>query len=125
MMIHQDERIRVMEDCLFCKIARGEIPGQKVYEDERVLAFRDISPQAPTHVLIIPKTHISGLDGLDGAENEVLAALLRAANTVARMEGVDKSGYRLVSNMGPDACQSVKHLHFHVLGGRQLDGLMG
>jgi histidine triad (HIT) family protein len=114
-----------MKDCLFCKIIAGEIPSQKVYEDERVLAFRDINPQAPTHVLIVPKMHLSGLDGLEEAGDDTLAACLRAAHLIASQEGVAYSGYRLVSNCGPHACQSVNHLHFHVLGGRQMTGEMG
>lgn len=113
-----------MNGCLFCKIARGEIPSEKVYEDEGVLAFRDIHPQAARHVLVIPKTHISGLNGLEGVGDATLASLMRAANAVARAEGIADSGYRLVSNCGRDACQSVEHLHFHVLGGQQLSEKM-
>ncbi|MDD4080576.1 MAG: histidine triad nucleotide-binding protein [Eubacteriales bacterium] len=109
-----------MNDCLFCKIIAGDIPSGRVYEDERIYAFKDINPQAPVHVLIVPKTHLSGLDGLEEAEDRLLASLLRAAHTIAAREGVETSGYRLISNCGPDACQSVKHLHFHLLGGKQL-----
>jgi histidine triad (HIT) family protein len=114
-----------VENCLFCAIARGEIPCDAVYEDEELLAFRDIHPQAERHVLIIPKQHLDGMNGLDGAEDALLARLLRAAAIVAKKEGIGESGYRLVSNCGPDACQSVPHLHFHVLGGRPLSGKMG
>ena len=113
-----------MKDCLFCKIIAGEIPSQKVYEDERVFAFRDINPQAPTHVLIVPKAHLSGLDGLEEAGDDILAACLRAAHSIAAQEGIGESGYRLISNCGPHACQSVRHLHFHVLGGKQLKDQM-
>jgi len=113
-----------MENCLFCMIVAGKIPGDTLYEDERVLAFRDISPQAPQHVLIVPKKHLEGLNDLGKAEDALLGALLRAASQVARLTGIDGSGYRLVSNCGPHACQSVHHLHFHVLGGQQMSGQM-
>jgi histidine triad (HIT) family protein len=113
-----------MTDCLFCNIARGVIPCDNVYEDDRFLAFRDIHPQAPVHILIIPKEHISGLNGLEFAADTLLAGLLRAARTIALSEGIMVSGYRLVSNCGPDACQSVPHLHFHILGGMQLSERM-
>ncbi len=109
-----------MSDCLFCKIVSGEIPSTKVYEDENCYAFRDINPQAPTHVVLVPRTHVHGLDGLDGLTDAELAALLRAAANIAKQEGIDQSGYRLISNCGPDACQSVGHLHFHILGGRPM-----
>jgi len=113
-----------MNDCLFCKIARGEIPSDKVFEDDSILAFRDIHPQAARHVLIIPKTHLSGLNGLEGAGDALLARLLRAARSVAKETGIDESGYRLVANCGKHACQSVQHLHFHLLGGEQLSEKM-
>lgn len=113
-----------MNDCLFCKIARGEIPSDKVFEDDSILAFRDIHPQAARHVLIIPKIHLSGLNGLENAGDALLACLLRAARSVAKEAGIDESGYRLVANCGKDACQSVQHLHFHLLGGEQLSEKM-
>ena len=106
-----------MSDCLFCKIAAGEIPSTKVYEDDRVFAFRDIAPQAPTHVLVIPKQHIASVAAVDEADDALLAACLRACREVAIREGLTEKGFRVVSNCGDDACQSVKHLHFHVLGG--------
>ena len=109
-----------MNDCLFCKIIRGEIPSAKVYEDALCYAFRDINPQAPTHVVLVPKTHVHGLDEADGLSDEELAALVRAASAIARQEGLAASGYRLISNCGDDACQSVGHLHFHILGGRKM-----
>lgn len=113
-----------MNDCLFCKILRGEIPSAKVYEDEMTYAFRDIHPQAPTHVLVIPKEHLSSLSDTDKTSDAVLAACLRTCRKVAEMEGLSDKGYRVVSNCGDDACQSVHHLHFHVLGGRQMtDGM--
>ena len=109
-----------MEDCIFCKIARGEIPSSKVYEDEQVVAFNDLNPQAPVHVLIVPKAHYANLNEAGGMPEALLAALLRAASRIAAQLGLDKSGYRIVSNCGPDACQSVQHLHIHLLGGTKL-----
>ena len=113
-----------MDDCLFCKIAAGVIPSGKVYEDEDVLVFRDIAPQAPVHVLVIPKKHVSGWYDAQGEDDALLAKLVRTAAAVAKMEGVVESGFRVVSNCGPDAQQSVRHLHLHVLGGREMDGQM-
>jgi histidine triad (HIT) family protein len=109
--------------CLFCKIAAGEIPSTKVYEDETILAFRDIAPQAPTHILVIPKTHIPSVDGITAENSAVVAHIFEVIPTIAAAEGLT-GGYRVVSNCGPDACQSVQHLHFHILGGRQLQGEM-
>ena len=109
-----------MEDCIFCKIARGEIPSSKVYEDEQVVAFNDLNPQAPVHVLIVPKAHYANLNEAGDMPEALLAALLRAASRIAAQLGLDKSGYRIVSNCGPDACQSVQHLHIHLLGGAKL-----
>ena len=112
-----------MENCLFCKIIAGDIPSTKVYEDDLVYAFRDINPQAPTHVLVIPKQHIPSAGEVDEASDAVLAACLRTCAKVAAQEHLT-NGFRVVSNCGNDACQSVKHLHFHVLGGRQLSESM-
>ncbi|NLC32644.1 MAG: histidine triad nucleotide-binding protein [Clostridiales bacterium] len=114
-----------MENCLFCKIINGEIPSQKVYEDRHCYALRDINPQSPVHVLILPKQHVSGLDTLSDLDDLQLSCCLRAAQKIAEQEGIAKSGYRLVSNCGADACQSVAHLHFHLLGGRKLSEMMG
>ena len=108
-----------MSDCLFCKIAAGEIPSSKVYEDDTVYAFRDINPQAKTHILVIPKKHIPSMNQVGEASDRELAACLRAVSRIALQEGLT-NGYRVVSNCGPDACQSVPHLHFHILGGEQL-----
>lgn len=113
-----------MENCLFCKIIAGEIPSTKVYEDRHVFAFRDINPQTPTHILVIPKKHISSMASIDEATDEELAACLRAIRLIARQEKLD-NGYRVISNCGPDACQSVPHLHFHILGGVQMAERMG
>ncbi|MBP3523021.1 MAG: histidine triad nucleotide-binding protein [Clostridia bacterium] len=113
-----------MNDCLFCKIAAGEIPSTKVYEDEQVLAFRDIAPQAPVHVLVIPKKHVSGWYDAKDEDDALLAHLMRVAANVAKMEGVVDSGFRVVSNCGADAQQTVRHLHLHVLGGKAMAGEM-
>ena len=109
-----------MQDCIFCKIIAGEIPSKKVYEDENVYAFHDINPQAPVHVLVVPKTHAASLDAVDALSDELLAACLRTCRTVAHQEGIAESGFRVVSNCGPDAGQTVQHLHFHILGGKPL-----
>ena len=109
-----------MLDCLFCKIVRGEIPAQIVYQDDLVLAFRDINPQAPAHLLIIPKQHVASAAELGPDSGPLLVALVMAANRLAAQEGVAESGYRLVANVGADAGLSVAHLHLHLLGGRRL-----
>ena len=106
-------------DCLFCKIAAGEIPSTKVYEDEQVLAFRDIAPMAPTHILVIPKAHIGSVAEVTAENSAVVAHIFEVIPQIAAAEGLEK-GYRVVSNCGPDAGQTVQHLHFHILGGRQL-----
>ncbi len=109
-----------MHDCLFCKMVRGEIAPKKVYEDERVLAFRDINPQAPTHVLVIPREHIATINDLRPEHAALVGGLYLAAQEVARLEGLTGSGYRTVMNCGRDAGQAVFHIHLHVLGGREL-----
>ena len=108
-----------MNDCLFCKIIDGQIPSTKVYEDETILAFRDIAPQAPCHILVIPKTHISGSDGVTPENSGVVAHIFEVIPQIARAEGLE-NGYRVVSNCGSHAGQTVPHLHFHILGGKQL-----
>jgi len=113
-----------MENCLFCKIMKGEIPSTKVYENEYVYAFRDINPQAPTHVLVIPKVHVASLNDTSDLSDRNLAECLRTIPVIAAQEGLT-GGYRVISNCGPDACQSVPHLHFHILGGTQLTDRMG
>ena len=113
-----------MENCLFCKIIAGDIPSNKVYENEYVLAFRDIAPQAPTHVVVVPKCHVSGMNETDKLTDAQIAACIHACCEVAKITGVDKGGYRVITNCGSDACQSVQHLHFHVLGGAQLSESM-
>lgn len=113
-----------MENCLFCKIINGDIPSTKVYEDDQVYAFRDIAPQAPTHVLVIPKTHVASVAACDKLDDAAIAACIRACRKVAQLEGLTEKGFRVVSNCGDDACQSVHHLHFHVLGGRKMGETM-
>ena len=108
-----------MSDCLFCKIIAGDIPSTKVYEDELVYAFRDINPQAPTHILVTPKAHIIDCDDITPDNCQVVAHIFRVIPQIAREEGLT-NGYRVVSNCGPDAGQTVPHLHFHILGGKQL-----
>ena len=107
-----------MDDCLFCKIVCGEIPSTKVYEDEEILAFRDIHPAAPTHVLVVPKTHRDRLSACEGGDAPLLGRLFLAANRVAESEGLES--FRLVVNNGSGAGQTVFHLHLHVLGGREM-----
>ena len=113
-----------MSNCLFCKIVAGEIPSNKVFEDETVLAFRDIAPQAPTHILVIPKAHISSVAEISAENSGVVAHIFAVIPEIAKAEGLEK-GYRVVTNCGPDGCQSVQHLHFHILGGKQLSAEMG
>ena len=109
-----------MADCLFCKIARGEIPAQIVLKTETVTAFRDINPQAPLHVLVIPNQHVGSAAEIGPGNGALLAALVVAANQVAAQEGVADSGYRLVFNIGEDGGMTVPHLHLHLLGGRRM-----
>ena len=108
-----------MSDCLFCKIIKGEIPSTKVYEDDLCYAFRDIAPMAPTHILVIPKVHISGVSGITAENSSVVAHIFEVIPRIAEAEGLT-NGYRVVSNCGADAGQTVPHLHFHILGGKQL-----
>ncbi len=109
-----------MSDCLFCKIIAGEIPSTKVYEDELVLAFRDIAPQAPSHILVIPKVHIASVAEIDEKNSAVVSHIFEVIARIAREEGLT-GGYRVVSNCGDDAGQTVHHLHFHILGGKKLN----
>ena len=112
-----------MENCLFCKIIDGLIPSSKVYEDEKILAFRDINPQAPVHVLVIPKTHIACVDEINEENADIVAYIFSHIPSIAKKAGIT-DGYRVISNCGPDACQTVPHLHFHVLGGAPLSEQM-
>ena len=106
--------------CLFCKIAAGEIPSKKAYEDESVYAFHDIAPQAPVHVLVIPKKHIESAQTLTREDDALLGHMFEVARTIAVENGLDKTGYRLITNIGADAGQSVLHLHLHLIGGKTL-----
>ena len=109
-----------MENCLFCKIIAGEIPSKKVYEDENVYAFHDINPNAPVHVLVIPKTHIASIQEVGEENLSAVAAVLKAIPVIAEQLGLAENGYRVITNCGEDGGQSVKHLHFHILGGKKL-----
>ena len=109
-----------MENCLFCKIIAGDIPSTKVYEDETVLAFRDIAPQSPTHILVIPKAHIGSVAEISQCNSNVVAHIFEVIPAIAKAEGLE-NGYRVVSNCGDDAGQTVHHLHFHILGGKKLN----
>lgn len=109
-----------MEDCIFCKISKGEIPSKKVYEDDKVFAFHDISPEAPVHVLVIPKEHIESTNELDGEKSAVVAHIFSIINKIVKELGIAEGGYRVVTNCGKDGGQTVNHLHFHLLGGRNL-----
>ncbi|WP_125152562.1 histidine triad nucleotide-binding protein [Clostridium rectalis] len=109
-----------MEECLFCKIIKGEIPSEKVYEDELVLSFKDIKPEAPVHVLIIPKQHISSINDLNEDNAKVISHVFSVAKIIAKKLNIAETGYRIVSNCGEDGGQTVSHIHFHLLGGRTL-----
>lgn len=108
------------EDCLFCRIAAGEIPATIVREDDQVVAFRDIDPKAPTHVLVIPRRHIPSVNDLTAGDHDLVGKLFTTASAIADEEGLAEPGYRLVMNTGPEAGQSVAHIHLHVLGGRRM-----
>ena len=108
-------------DCVFCKIVAGEIPSETLYQDEEIIAFRDINPMAPTHLLIIPKRHIPSLAHMSDAEMTIIGHMARVANQLAKEEGIFESGYRLVISCGEQGGQVVPHLHMHLLGGRMLE----
>jgi histidine triad (HIT) family protein len=112
-------------DCIFCNIVAGKIPGDIVYQDDEILAFRDIHPQTPVHILVIPKQHYTALTDVSNEEKQLLGHMVTTANKLAREEGISESGYRLVVNCGREGGQLVPHLHLHILGGRQLSGQLG
>ena len=114
-----------MDNCLFCKIMKGEIPSTKVYEDDEILAFRDINPLAPVHVLVIPKKHISSLAELNSEDEALVGRIYTVMNKIAKQENVFESGFRVVVNCGEDGGQVVKHLHFHLIGGKKLGVNLG
>lgn len=112
-------------DCIFCKIIAGEIPSTKVYEDDKVLAFKDINPMAPVHILVIPKAHIESAAAITFENSAIVAYIFEIIAKIAKEQGLDKDGFRVITNCGENGCQSVKHLHFHILGGRKLEVNMG
>ncbi|MCK5262880.1 MAG: histidine triad nucleotide-binding protein [Gammaproteobacteria bacterium] len=110
-----------MSDCLFCKILDGEIPCDRVYENDQVVAFRDVNPQAPTHVLVIPRKHISTVNDLTADDKNIVGEMMLAAKAVAKQDGIEESGYRMVMNCNEGAGQTVFHIHLHILGGRRMN----
>lgn len=106
--------------CIFCQIANKEIPSNFVYETENLVAFRDLNPQAPVHILVVPKMHITSMNEINSENSMVVAEIFEAVSIIAEQEGIKESGYRVISNCGDDGCQSVKHLHFHLVGGKKL-----
>ena len=115
-----------MEDCLFCKIIKGEIPSQKVYEDDEILAFKDINPAAPIHILVIPKKHISSLTDMKNGDEQIISKIYVKINEIAEQQGFKENGYRVIVNCGKDGGQEVMHLHFHLLAGKELgDKIVG
>ncbi len=109
-----------MDDCIFCKIIKGEIPSEKVYEDEDILAFKDINPAAPIHILVIPKKHINSLLELEDEDYELVGKIQRTINKLAKQLEIEEEGFRVIVNCGKDAGQEVMHLHYHLLAGRKL-----
>lgn len=112
-----------MSDCIFCKIVDGSIPSKKVYEDDMILAFYDLEPQAPVHVLVIPKQHIACADDVNESNADVIAHIFKKIPQITKSLGLT-NGYRIVTNCGKEGCQSVFHMHFHIIGGTQLNGRM-
>lgn len=109
-----------MEECIFCKIIKGDIPSEKVYEDDKILAFKDINPAAPIHVLVIPKVHVQNVLEMGVENSEIISDIFRVINKVAEQLGIDKDGFRIINNCGKDAGQEVMHLHFHILAGGKM-----
>ena len=109
-----------MDDCIFCKIIKKEIPSSIVYEDDEILAFRDINPVAPIHVLVIPKKHIESVLELNEEDEKLVGKIYTVINKIAKQEGIDEKGFRIVVNCGEDGGQEVRHLHFHIIGGKKL-----
>ena len=112
--------VREMDDCIFCKIINGEIPSEKVYEDDEVLAFKDINPAAPIHILVVPKKHIESLLKLEDADYELVGKIQKVINKLAKDLNIEQEGFRVIVNCGKDAGQEVMHLHYHLLAGRKL-----
>ncbi len=109
-----------MDDCIFCKIIKGEVPSEKVYEDDEILAFKDIKPSAPVHVLVIPKKHISTLMEINEENMYLMEKIMKAIQKIAKEQDIDKTGFRLIANCGPDSGQEVMHIHFHLLAGKKM-----
>ncbi len=109
-----------MEDCLFCKIIKGEIPSKKVYEDDEVLAFHDINPEAPIHILVVPKKHITSLAHIEKEDEALIGKIFGVINQISEEQGFKQDGYRVITNCGKNGGQSIKHLHFHILAGKSL-----
>lgn len=114
-----------MEDCLFCKIVKREVDSQMVFENESVVAFKDINPQAPFHVLIVPKKHLTSFLDISYADSQLVIDIFQAAKKIAQRDGIAENGFRVVVNVGEEGGQMIRHLHFHLLGGRQLAGELG
>ncbi|MEE1219212.1 MAG: histidine triad nucleotide-binding protein [Ruminococcus sp.] len=112
-----------MSDCIFCKIVDGSIPSKKVYEDDKIIAIYDLEPQAPVHILVIPKEHICCANAIDDTNCELIGYIFKMIPQIAKTLNLD-NGYRIVNNCGDDGCQTVKHIHFHILGGKKLEGRM-
>jgi len=111
-------------DCIFCKIVNGEIPSTKVFENDKVFAFRDLNPMAPTHILVVPKEHIGSINDVNSDNALIIAEIFKIIPEIAKKENIENSGYRVVSNCGDDAGQTVHHLHFHIIGGKKLSDNM-
>ena len=109
------------EDCIFCKIIKGEIPSSKVYEDDKVVAFNDINPVAPMHVLVIPKKHYESILEIDDNDMDIIGHIHKVIKQIVTEKGYDKTGFRIINNCGDDGCQEVKHIHFHILAGKKLN----
>ncbi len=107
-------------NCIFCKIGKKEIPSTIVYENESIIAFKDLNPQAPIHILVVPKNHISSINDITQENSSIISEIFLSINEIVEKEGIKESGYRVISNCGNDGCQSVQHLHFHILGGKKL-----
>lgn len=107
-------------NCIFCKIINKEIPSQFIFENENLVAFRDLNPQAPVHILVVPKMHISSMNEITRENSHIVAEIFETISDIAEQEGIKESGYRVISNCGEDGCQSVQHLHFHLVGGKKL-----
>ena len=117
---YKKRRTKMSEDCIFCKIIKGEIPSTKIYEDENVLAFKDINPAAPIHILVVPKQHIENVLEINEENKEIAANIFLAINKIAKQLGIDQNGFRVITNCGKDAGQEVMHLHFHILAGGKM-----